>query len=289
MNFEKQFDQYRCYVDNKIDCVLNRINAHYGLKNAMIYSLKAGGKRIRPVLFIATLESLGIEYEKYAELAVAIEFIHTYSLIHDDLPALDNDDYRRGMPSNHKVFGEGMAVLAGDALLNFAIELALNNIDCKGAFDAVKLLFDYSGVNGMLNGQALDLHYENAIIDDPESVLKKIDEYKTGKLLTAPMVMASLIANKRHIDDFRLLGTLTGQLFQFTDDLLDRVGTFENMGKTLGKDLTSGKLTALSVYGEIRTKEIINEIYMSIIKTLKNIDNNSFFIGFYDYIKSRKS
>ena len=289
MNFKKQFDQYRRYVDNKIDYVLNRINAHYGLKNAMIYSLKAGGKRIRPVLFIATLESLGIEYEKYAELAVAIEFIHTYSLIHDDLPALDNDDYRRGMPSNHKVFGEGMAVLAGDALLNFAIELALNNIDCKGAFDAVKLLFDYSGVNGMLNGQALDLHYENVIIDDPESVLKKIDEYKTGKLLTAPMVMASLIANKRHIDDFRLLGTLTGQLFQFTDDLLDRVGTFENMGKTLGKDLTSGKLTAVSVYGEIRTKEIINEIYMSIIKTLKNIDNNSFFIGFYDYIKSRKN
>ena len=289
MNFNNLFEQYRCYIDSEIDCVLDKIEAHDELKNAVAYSLKAGGKRIRPVLFIATLESLGVKYEKYAKLAVAIECIHTYSLIHDDLPALDNDDYRRGMPSNHKAFGEGIAILAGDALLNLAIELALNSIDSKGALDAVKLLFDYSGVNGMLNGQALDLHYEHSVIDEPECVLLKIDEFKTGKLLTAPMVMASLIAGKKNIEEFKVLGQQTGRLFQFTDDLLDCVGTFENMGKTLGKDLTSGKLTAVSVYGVAKTQEIINETYMSIIKTLKNIDNNSFFIGFYDYIKNRKS
>ena len=289
MTFKEQFDNYKCYINEKIEDVLNNIKTQSELKEALSYSLRAGGKRLRPVLFISTLDLLGINYDDYANLAVAIECVHTYSLIHDDLPALDNDDYRRGELSNHKVFGEGMAVLAGDALLNLAIELSLKCTHSNACFDAIKLLFNYSGVCGMLYGQACDLHYENKSAKNPEQVLNEIEELKTGKLLTAPFLMASLIASKKHYDDFMLIGKLTGKLFQLTDDLLDEVGTFENLGKSIGKDAASGKLTAVSIYGIDGTKKLIDETYMLIIKTLKNIDNNSFFIDFYDYIKNRVS
>lgn len=289
MTFKEQFNLYKCYIDNRIEVITNNLDTHSDLKNSLSYSLKAGGKRIRPIMFIATLEALGINYEKYVDLAVAIECIHTYSLIHDDLPALDNDDYRRGKLSNHKAFGEGMAILAGDALLNLAIELALNCIDSRGALNAVKLLFNYSGVYGMLNGQAHDLAYENTVIENSEQALLKLDELKTGKLLTAPLVMASLIAEEKYLDELTQLGQLTGTLFQLTDDLLDVVGSFENMGKTLGKDAATGKLTAVSVFGIKKTKLLIDETYTSIVKMLKIFDNNSFFNGFYECIKNRNN
>lgn len=289
MTFKEQYNLYKCYIDNRIEVITNNLDTHSDLKNSLSYSLKAGGKRIRPIMFIATLEALGINYEKYVDLAVAIECIHTYSLIHDDLPALDNDDYRRGKPSNHKAFGEGMAILAGDALLNLAIELALNCIDSRGALNAVKLLFNYSGVYGMLNGQAHDLAYENTVIENSEQALLKLDELKTGKLLTAPLVMASLIAEEKYLNELAQLGQLTGTLFQLTDDLLDVVGSFENMGKTLGKDAATGKLTAVSVFGIKKTKLLIDETYTSIVKMLKIFDNNLFFNGFYECIKNRNN
>jgi geranylgeranyl diphosphate synthase type II len=289
MTFKEQFDNYKSYINDKIEEVLTNLQTQSELKSALSYSLRAGGKRLRPVLFIATLDLLGIDYTEYACLAVAIECVHTYSLIHDDLPGLDNDDYRRGMPSNHKVFGEGMAILAGDALLNLAVELALSSVKSKQSLEAVKLLFDYSGINGMLNGQACDLYYENKSVDNPDCVLNEIEELKTGKLLTAPFLMASLIASSKYYDDFLHIGKLTGKIFQLSDDLLDAVGSFENLGKSIGKDAVSGKLTAISLYGIDGTKKMIDETYLSIIKTLKNIDNNSFFIDFYDYIKNRNS
>lgn len=289
MTFKEQFNLYKCCIDNRIEVITKNLDTHSDLKNSLSYSLKAGGKRIRPIMFIATLEALGINYEKYVDLAVAIECIHTYSLIHDDLPALDNDDYRRGKPSNHKAFGEGMAILAGDALLNLAIELALNCIDSRGALNAVKLLFNYSGVYGMLNGQAHDLAYGNTVIENSEEALLKLDELKTGKLLTAPLVMASLIAEEKYLNELTQLGQLTGTLFQLTDDLLDVVGSFENMGKTLGKDAATGKLTAVSVFGIKKTKLLIDETYTSIVKMLKIFDNNSFFNGFYECIKNRNN
>lgn len=289
MTFKEQFDTYKCYINDKIEEVLNNIQTQPKLKSALAYSLRAGGKRLRPLLFIATLDSFGIDYNDYAKLAVAIECVHTYSLIHDDLPGLDNDDYRRGMPSNHKMFGEGLAILAGDALLNLAIQLSLDSVNSKQCLDAIKLLFDYSGINGMLSGQACDLYYENKTVENPEFVLNEIEELKTGKLLTAPFLMASLIASGIHYDDFYQIGVLTGRIFQLSDDLLDAVGTFEDLGKSIGKDAVTGKLTAISVYGIDGTKKLIDETYLSIIKILKKIDNNSFFIDFYDYIKNRNN
>ena len=289
MDYNLTYNKYKQLIEQEIQLFANSLCCHDELKASVSYSLFAGGKRIRPVMFLACLEMLGVNYEKYSKLALAIECIHTYSLIHDDLPSMDNDDFRRGKPSNHKVFGEGMAILAGDALLNSAIELALNSIDSVGTFNAVKYLFSCSGVNGMINGQAYDLYYEDKIISNQEQVLYETHLNKTGKLLTAPLVMASLIADSKLYNQFVELGFYTGKLFQFGDDLLDVTGEFKNLGKTIGKDSDSKKLTAISVYGKEGTEKQINEAYESIIKILKNIDNNSFFMNFYANMKDRKS
>ena len=289
MNFDIEYNKYKNLIENEIRLFSDSLECAEQLKASVSYSLLAGGKRIRPVMFLACLDMLGVDYTEYLKLALAIECIHTYSLIHDDLPALDNDDFRRGKPSNHKMFGEGIAILAGDALLNSAFELALSCVNSKGALDAVQFLMTSAGISGMLNGQALDLYYEDKVIDGKEDILLAIHEYKTGKLITAPVVMASLIANGKYLNELTEIGKITGKLFQFSDDLLDVTGTFEDLGKTLGKDGYAGKLTAISVYGKSRTEQMINEMYLSVIKTLENLDNNSFFIDFYTYIKNRKN
>ena len=290
MNFYKQYDIYKQSVENAIEYYSNKIHCNETLKSSMIYSLKAGGKRIRPVMFLAALDMLGIDHNKYLYLAVAIECVHTYSLIHDDLPALDNDDFRRGKPANHTVYGEAIAIITGDALLNYAFELSLSEVSDEGSFLAVKELALSAGHSGMINGQTYDLLTENGQVSgDNELLLKKIHDDKTGKLLTAPLVMASKIANGKYLNQLTKIGQLTGLLFQFTDDLLDIEGKFENLGKTIGKDGAANKLTAVSVYGPKETKNIIENTFTSIIKILKNIENNSFFIDFYNYIKNREN
>ena len=289
MDYNLTYNNYKQLIEKEIELFSSSLCCHDELKAAVSYSLFAGGKRIRPVMFLSCLDMLGVDYKNYLKLALAIECIHTYSLIHDDLPSMDNDDYRRGKLSNHKVFGEGMAILAGDALLNSAIELSLTSINSEGDFNAVKYLFSCSGINGMINGQAYDLYYEDKTIDNQEQVLYETHLNKTGKLLTAPLVMASLIANGKLYNQLVELGFYTGKLFQFTDDLLDVTGEFKSLGKTIGKDCDSKKLTAISVYGKDGTKTQIDECYNTIVKILKNFDNNSFFMSFYANIKDRKS
>ncbi len=288
MNFKNNYDNYKSLVESEINNYIQKLSCHPQLKASFEYSLSAGGKRIRPVMFLACLNMLGIDHTKYLSIALALEFIHTYSLIHDDLPAIDNDEYRRGKFCNHVVFGEGTAILAGDALLNCAMEISLDCVDGKNVLDAVKYLFHAAGINGMINGQVYDIYFQNnPINENKEQLLEITDQLKTGKLLMAPLVMASLIANGKHLKELTEIGCLTGKLFQFTDDLLDVVGVFEQMGKTIGKDFNSNKLTAISVYGIQQTKCLINQTYDNIIKILKNIDNNCFFIDFYEYIKNR--
>lgn len=289
MNFNFVYENYKNLIEEELLKFANDLNCHDELKASMSYSLLAGGKRIRPVMFLACLDMLGVDYKKYLPLAVAIECIHTYSLIHDDLPSMDNDDFRRGKPSNHKVFGEGIAILAGDGLLNSAVELALNSIDGENTLNAVKYLIQCSGTNGMINGQAYDLYYEDKEIPDKQNVLHVMQLNKTGKLLTAPLVMASYIAGEKHLNELMQIGELTGRLFQFSDDLLDVKGSFELVGKTLGKDDYANKLTAISVYGIAECERVIQSTYLSIIKILKTIDNSLFFENFYTYIKDRKN
>lgn len=218
-----------------------------GLTEGMRYSLLAGGKRLRPVLFFAALDALGAAWEGERELALALECIHTYSLIHDDLPAMDNDDWRRGKPSNHKKFGEGNAILAGDALLSEAFTLCMRAAKDEPHRRAGELLARAAGAEGMVAGQFSDLACETDR-SAGEGELQFIYENKTAQLIRAPLMMAAAIAGKAEAE-MAELGTALGILFQMTDDLLDVKGESAKMGKTLGKDEAENKLTCVRVFG----------------------------------------
>lgn len=214
-------------------------------KEAMCYSLMNGGKRIRPQLLFAALKHYGIDPKDGYACACAIEMIHTYSLIHDDLPAMDNDDFRRGKPSCHKAYDEACAILAGDGLLTKAFEVILRT-KCLDAnkLKLVEVLSCYSGIDGMIYGQELDIQSEN----DPNATLDtllKIDEYKTAKLLTLPLVCAAIIANKSEdIEVMKKIGYDLGVQFQIQDDILDVTKTSEELGKS-ASDQENNKTTAV--------------------------------------------
>ncbi len=217
------------------------------LTESMRYSLLAGGKRIRPVLFFAALDALKVPYASETDCALALECIHTYSLIHDDLPAMDNDDFRRGRPSNHKKFGEGNAILAGDALLSLAFDLLLRSCERgEGHIRAARELSRAAGAEGMVAGQSADLFYEGKEAGERE--LAFVVERKTARLIAAPVVMAACLAG-RDTEAARTFGNALGMLFQITDDLLDVKGDEKTVGKTLGKDSAEQKLTYIRVYG----------------------------------------
>lgn len=220
------------------------------LAESMKYSLLNGGKRIRPVLALACADALGVDSTEILPFALAIEMIHCYSLIHDDLPAMDNDDFRRGKPSNHKVFGEANAILAGDALLNQAYAVCFQ--EClKGEkyVLASQFLSECAGVQGMLAGQSADLFFESANEEVSEKDLHYVDEQKTGKLLLAPIAIASILSGNKWYLVLERFGKQLGKLFQMTDDILDVTGDFDKVGKSLGKDASVNKLTCVRLYG----------------------------------------
>lgn len=220
------------------------------LGESMKYSLLNGGKRIRPVLALACADIVGAEHEEILPFALALEMIHTYSLIHDDLPAMDNDDFRRGKPSSHKAFGEANAILAGDGLLNEAYAICFGE-SMKGEKYALasKYLNECAGVQGMLAGQSADLMYTASSAPLTENELFYVHEHKTGKLLLAPVAIASILADNKHFFALERFGKTLGTLFQMTDDILDAVGDFDKLGKTVGKDEKEDKLTCVRLYG----------------------------------------
>ncbi len=246
MNFSVRYELYRGFFERALTEKCERMDlSPQILAESMQYSLLSGGKRIRPILFLSTLDALGADYARETDLAVAIECIHTYSLIHDDLPAMDNDDYRRGRLSNHKMFGEGNAVLAGDGLLSYAFDLLLREgMRGKDHLLAALELSSAAGVQGMVAGQSADLGSEGCGTD--EERLYFIHENKTARMIAAPLAMAGILAHG-DTDALRAFGRELGHLFQITDDILDVIGV--GMGKTLGKDDEEGKLTAVKVYG----------------------------------------
>ena len=222
------------------------------LFEAMDYSLSAGGKRLRPVLLLAACETLGGHADEALPFACALEMIHTYSLIHDDLPAMDNDDLRRGRPTNHKVYGEGMAILAGDGLLSAAMELMLRSAvrmgDLRGA-RAAEAIARRAGVTGMVAGQVMDVTGEGST-----PTLEKVDyihRHKTADLLTAPIEAGFILAGAEEaaIAAGCEYGVNLGLAFQIVDDLLDVEGDAAVLGKTPGKDAAEGKLTWVAVKG----------------------------------------
>jgi geranylgeranyl diphosphate synthase type II len=224
-----------------------------GLEEAMAYSLLAGGKRIRPVLALATARAIDRDERELLPLAAAIELIHTYSLIHDDLPAMDDDDLRRGRPTNHKRFGEDVAILAGDGLYAEAFRhvLAHQHGEPRHVLHAVAELAGATGVTGMVGGQYLDVRGER-----PD--LRRLHELKTGRLIGASIICVLLIAGMN--DDatvaFRRFAAELGVLFQIVDDILDVTGTEAALGKPQGSDERHGKRTFVSEFGLDRAREL---------------------------------
>lgn len=227
---------------------------------SMRYSVLAGGKRLRPLMCLESCKMLGGNYEDAIETACAIEMLHTQSLIHDDLPCMDNDDFRRGKLTNHKAFDEATAVLAGDALLSFAPNIILQS---KKLNHETKLLlldefFKAAGVDGIISGQIVDLDSENKIID--KETLDFIHAYKTAALFILSLKAGAIIAgaDQKNIDNMALLGKYFGLAFQICDDILDEISTFENLGKTPGKDKSANKQTYVTIYGlNTSKKEVI--------------------------------
>lgn len=252
MDITHYLDGHKKLVESWLSGALQAPNVEYApLYEAMNYSLLLGGKRIRPSLTMTVLEAFGLAPETYKEILCAMECIHTYSLIHDDLPAMDNDDFRRGKPTNHKVYGEGMAILAGDGLLTAAFQLVASNKDAK-AEDLIRIISTMAtcaGPEGMVGGQAFDLLSEGKHI--PLEELKVLHRGKTGALFSASVEIGLILAGvgPQVHKDFMDYADKLGLLFQITDDILDVVGTVEVLGKTPGSDLRQDKSTYVSLLG----------------------------------------
>lgn len=247
---------------------------------AMRYSLFAGGKRVRPILAIAAAEALGAKTAGLLPVAGTLELIHTYSLIHDDLPAMDDDDFRRGRPTCHKVYGEAMAILAGDGLLNMAFE-ALSDPRRLKAIPAGRLVSITreialaSGVFGMVGGQVVDMESEGKDVDFP--TLEYIHTHKTGALIRASVRVGALYAkaSEKRLKALTRYGEMVGLAFQIADDILDLVGTQEEIGKDVGSDLKKGKKTFPSFYGLEESRRRANEVADHAIAALKDFDRKA--------------
>ena len=248
-------------------------------KDAMAYSLMNGGKRVRPTLLFSVLEGYGMDARIGYPCACAIEMIHTYSLVHDDLPAMDNDDLRRGKPSCHKAYDEATAILAGDGLLTKAFEVALDS-ECSAEQKValVKALSWYAGIDGMIYGQTLDLQSEN----DPNptlALLQEIDHYKTSKLLTLPLVCGCILANKfDDVEHFRKIGLVLGLEFQMQDDILDVTSTAEVLGKPIHSDEKNNKVTYVSLVGAPAAASRVKELSDHAVELLDDLDRKNGFL-----------
>ncbi len=261
------------------------------LGESMRYSLLNGGKRVRPVLALACANVLGLPEAEILPFALALEMIHTYSLIHDDLPAMDNDDFRRGKPSSHKKFGEANAILAGDALLNEAYAICFEE-SMKGEKYALasKFLNECAGVYGMIVGQSADLWYSSQNAEISETELEYIYEHKTGKLLLAPVAIASILSDNKFYLPLESFGKLLGKLFQMTDDILDVVGDKESLGKTTGKDEAENKLTCVKIYGLESAKVRANMCALDCMAVLEGVDGDvSFLKDLVSYVLTRSN
>ena len=247
------------------------------LHKAMHYSLFAGGKRLRPALVIAASESVGGAFGDVINTACAFECIHTYSLIHDDLPALDNDDVRRGKPTNHRCFGEAAAILAGDALLTVAFELIARTKGVKPelVMRAVLELSRAAGSTGMIGGQMVDIESEGA--DIPFPVLEYIHIHKTGELIVAAVRCGAILsgATKEELDALTAYGEAVGLAFQIADDILDVEGDAAELGKGVHGDATKGKATYPQFLGVEQSKERAKELVGRALKAISGFDDRA--------------
>jgi geranylgeranyl diphosphate synthase type II len=253
------------------------------LEEALRYSLLGGGKRIRPVLCLATGEALGREALELLPAGCSLELVHTFSLVHDDLPALDDDDLRRGQPSSHVRFGEDVAILAGDALLAEAFRLALSYPSPGVGREVAEATL------GMIGGQYLDVTIDGGL--DAEG-LRRLHELKTGRLLRAGVTTATAVAglSEREQEPWRAFGDELGVLFQIVDDILDATGTAEELGKTPGKDEAAGKVTYVSLHGLEGARRLADEARVRVNEHLEKLPaDTSVLAELVDTIRDRRS
>mgnify|MGYP000970138875 FL=1 len=293
-DFQVYLKEKTDFFETELKKELQKLSYPETIAKGMEYAILNGGKRLRPFLLFATLELLNQNIEKGVKSAIALEMIHSYSLVHDDLPALDNDDYRRGKLTTHKVFGEAEGILIGDSLLTYAFYvLSQKNLKFLSSEQIVNIISktsEYAGINGMIGGQMIDIESENKKID--LETLKYIHSHKTGKLIKLPIEIACIIANvekdkKEVLEEY---ANLIGLAFQVKDDILDVEGTFEELGKPVGSDVDLHKATYPSILGMEESKKILNDT----VEKAKEIIKNKFgeekgknLISLADFIKNR--
>jgi geranylgeranyl diphosphate synthase type II len=284
MDFKKQLEEYTSLVNEYLDrYVVEKELPERSVYTSMRYSLLAGGKRLRPVLALAVCDMLGGKREEVLPFACAVEMIHTYSLIHDDLPAMDNDDYRRGRLTNHKVYGEALAILAGDGLLNLAFEVMLESIlksqeNQEFKVRAAAVIAKASGVEGMIAGQVIDLESENKKV--AAEILDRMHRHKTGALIKAPVVSAAVLCgvSEDSINKLECFAQNIGLAFQIKDDILDVEGSLEKLGKKTGSDAQKEKSTYVTLYGLEKSIKLLNEITEEAVMTLKDFGEKAVFL-----------
>lgn len=278
--FQERTTEYRNYIESYLDekCFQYENQPQKELFSAMRYSLLAGGKRLRPAFVFDFCRMCGGEWKNAVPFAAAIEMIHTYSLIHDDLPCMDNDDFRRGNPTNHKVYGEAMAVLAGDALLTAAFhQLSRAPYDAESRIRAVEILSECAGEIGMVGGQVLDIQSEQRLCTDQEVI--DIQIRKTGALIRAACALGVLAGGgtKEQLDAAIDFAANLGLAFQIRDDMLDVIGNAAELGKAVGMD--KGKNTFVRLYGLPRCEELVQELTQKAIQNLDRFSDNAYMVA----------
>lgn len=277
--FKQLMKDDRAMVEAYLAAAFRQDEPFADLQEAMEYSLLAGGKRLRPVLVLECCRLCGGDPDKAIPFAAAVEMIHTYSLIHDDLPAMDNDDMRRGRPTNHKVYGEATAILAGDALLTAAFEqLAKANLPAEQIVQAVTCLSRCAGAPGMVGGQVLDMAGEGRSLNIQE--LEQLQSLKTGALISAAAQLGCIAAGgsqeqREHIVTY---AQALGRAFQVRDDMLDEISTPEELGKPIGSDRANEKSTFLTALGLEKCKQLVDKLTQQAIQALDGFEQPEFLI-----------
>lgn len=282
-------------VEKTIDEYLSEFSYPVQIAEGMKYAVLNGGKRIRPILILMVLDLLGKDEKIGLPSGAALEMIHSYSLVHDDLPALDNDDYRRGKLTTHKKFGEAEGILIGDALLTHAFNVLTEKnrgVSAEKIVEIVKLTSSYAGINGMIGGQMIDIESEGKKIS--LETLKYIHKNKTGKLLRLPVEIACILGDvsKDVREKLEEYADLIGLAFQIKDDILDVEGDFEKLGKPIGSDAEIEKATYPSMVGMEKSKKLLNEITEKAKKIITDNfpkERGTLLIELADFIKNREN
>ncbi|HAE62028.1 MAG TPA: farnesyl-diphosphate synthase [Eubacteriaceae bacterium] len=282
MNFKNEYAKRQSEIESALKSCISELKGHIPeeLYMSMKYSLMAGGKRLRPVMLLEFSKFGQSDYKGALPLACAMEMIHTYSLIHDDLPSMDNDDLRRGKPTNHKVYGENIAILAGDGLLNYSFETMLEGIEDghDGYLQGMRQISKAAGARGMIGGQVDDIKNEGISMNI--QTLDSINSRKTGALIKASVLAGAFFSklDDERVENLEAYSEKVGLAFQIVDDLLDVTGDEKKTGKRAGKDQENKKTTYPVVYGIEKSRSIVDELYQQALDHLRKAQADTEFI-----------